>query len=332
MCWRGVCAGMTLAEVKSRLEFLGYDVDTRWLARLLGRFMPGIGGVYDFEAHSEWISARRGAECSVDVPKRESCASLTLGFVRFPSGRLRLYSFDGTETVPSVRYAADVIDGLRAAYGDPDREGWKRAPRWTLSNDRWTMWEGAWSGEQSGEWLKVGLHVNDELAVENDRLLPPALSRSLKIDSIDHSFNSLPTGFEAESAWIAEDADWIEDPQTKCRVWNPFPRDTDTIRWEGDCNRGYATGEGSVHWYEHGQEYEVDSGEFRNGKLNGHGVVTMRLTGVRFEGEFLDHLPHGEGVLEKDGRSYSGEWVKGCLSVDGHSIAFFTHRDLCEHY
>jgi hypothetical protein len=323
---------MTLPEVKSRLRSLGYDVNTRWLARLFERFLPQIGGVHDFEGYTEWISANRGVDCSQEIPERESCSSMDLGFVRFPSGRLRLYSFHVTETVASVRYASEVIDGLEVLYGEPDREGWKSAPQREWSKYRWTVWEGWWSGQHTGEWLAVDLHVNDELIVENGVLSPPELSKSLEINSIDHAFLSLPIGREAEYARIAEDAGWIEDPNTKCRVWNSFPNETDTISWDGAYKKGYVTGHGTVRWFENGDEYEVDVGEFRNGKLNGHAVITLNLDGVRFEGEFLDHLPHGQGVLEEDGNMISGNWVKGCLTVDGKSIAFFTHRDMCEDF
>ena len=332
LCWQGVCAGMTMPEVKSRLKTLGYDVDNRWLSRLIERWLPHIGGVFSHEGYLEWISASRGAKCPQDakIPSRKSCSSLKLGFVRFPSGRLRLYSFTSSEAKSSVRYASEVIAELQVLFGPPVRSGWKN---WPEARDfRWTLWKGDWSGKHTGEWLLVIVNINDVLTVKDGALSPPELAKSVVVNSIDYSFHSLPIGFEAESAWIAEKANWIKDLNTGCRVWNTFPSETDTITWNGKCVNGYASGYGVVRWSDNGIEYEIDKGEFRKGKLNGHAVIIMKSRGIRFEGKFRHNLPHGHGTLEEDGEVYSGNWVNGCFDQDGKRTAFFTHRDQCENF
>jgi hypothetical protein len=204
LCWKGVCAGMTLTEVKSQLKSLGYDVNNRWLARMFERLMPNIGGVFPFEGHTEWISAKRGADCHPYAPARKSCSSIELEFVRFPSGQPRLVSFQVAETISGERYASEMIDELIAGYGQPDREGWKRWPEGGPSKHAWILWKGHWSGENLGEWLRVDLHVDEKLNVENGKLSPPEISQSLQIDSIDFMFHSLQIGREAESAWDSE--------------------------------------------------------------------------------------------------------------------------------
>ncbi len=332
LCWQGVCAGMTMPEVKSRLKTLGYDVESRWLSRLIERLMPQFGGVSRYEGYTEWISASRGIKCPQDPTARKSCSSIELGFVRFPSNRLRLYSFRGTETISPVRYASEVISGLKMQFGPPNQAEWKNWPQGRSSNYRWTLWTGHWDTKHTAEWLLVNVIINDVLTVEDGALLPLELVKSIVVGSIDHSFHSRPIGFEAESAWNAEEADWIKDPQTGCRVWNAFPSETDTISWNGKCVNGYASGYGMVRWSDNGMEYEIDEGLFRHGKLNGHAVIIAKSSGIRFEGEFRKHLPHGQGTLEEDGEVYSGNWSNGCFDQDGKRTVFFTHRDQCENF
>jgi hypothetical protein len=126
---------------------------------------------------------------------------------------------------------------------------------------------------------------------------------------------------------------WIADSNNGCRIWNNFPQMNDNVSWEGLCKDGYADGYGIARWSigVNGFAYEIDEGEFRKGKLNGHAVVTLGSM-RRFEGEFRNNLPEGQGTLEYDGEIYSGFWSKGCFNQDGRRMAFFTKADKCDSF
>ena len=78
---------------------------------------------------------------------------------------------------------------------------------------------------------------------------------------------------------------WIADSKTGCKVWNPAPQAHETIRWSGGCEGGYASGDGTLQWFENGRPGDRYEGEYQSGKRNGHGVVTMS-NGTRIEGDW----------------------------------------------
>jgi hypothetical protein len=123
---------------------------------------------------------------------------------------------------------------------------------------------------------------------------------------------------------------WVADPSTGCRVWNPFPLPDETIQWEGSCVDGFAHGRGTLRWFESGNLMETDSGELRRGKLNGFAVLAF-TNGARFEGNFDDHQPNGQGTLRtEDGEVYSGQWSYGCFRDGNRTRAFGTSQESCE--
>src|SRR5215468_2911650 len=89
---------------------------------------------------------------------------------------------------------------------------------------------------------------------------------------------------------------WVRDPITGCRVWNPHPRENETIGWAGACLFGRAEGHGLLQWFVNGQPAERDEGEFRDGKANGWFVSTA-ADGSRYEGERRDSARHGRGTI-----------------------------------
>ena len=53
------------------------------------------------------------------------------------------------------------------------------------------------------------------------------------------------------------------------------------------------------------------SGEWKDGKENGYGIMTAP-NGHKYEGEFKDKKAHGQGNLTlPDGRKYIGDWKEG---------------------
>lgn len=137
---------------------------------------------------------------------------------------------------------------------------------------------------------------------------------------------------------------WITDQRTKCKVWIPDPKINRTaVTWSGSCKNGFAEGEGTLEWFKDGNSIEVCQGKMREGKLNGHGFLTLGnfgrfegefldnqmyghlvfigdKAGGRFEGEYRDAMPNGHGVFtDASGNRSEGEWHDGAL---GNSVYF----------
>ena len=113
-------------------------------------------------------------------------------------------------------------------------------------------------------------------------------------------------------------AEWIADPRTGCKIWNPYPQPNEVVSWSGPCADGYADGQGTTVWIVDGKELSRSVGTYRAGKLHGPSLVT-HATGIRREGSWVDGVPQGwhklrtpqgesrEGQM-KDGKT-DGEWT-----------------------
>lgn len=117
---------------------------------------------------------------------------------------------------------------------------------------------------------------------------------------------------------------WLADADTVCRVWNNYPASGESIKWSGGCSNNMATGKGKLQWYLNGKPNGSSEGSFIEGKLQGTGIEIWS-NGDRYEGDFVDSLKQGFGVLTRlDGKVDSGIWragnfVRSCLP-----------RDVCE--
>jgi len=104
---------------------------------------------------------------------------------------------------------------------------------------------------------------------------------------------------------------WCVDERTGCWVWNASLRLDQTVQWSEGCSPvGRATGRGILEWRTDGKMSRYE-GEFRDGKPNGQGVTTM-ASGQRLVGEFRDGVMHGRGVFTSaSGNRFEGKWRDG---------------------
>lgn len=121
-----------------------------------------------------------------------------------------------------------------------------------------------------------------------------------------------PARSAAQPAPAAEQKpDWIADPRTGCRVWNPSPSPTESITWDGPCAAGVPSGRGRLQWFTAGAPTRWYEGGCENGKRHGQGIETF-ANGGRYEGEYQDGTFHGRGVFRwPDGGRYEGEYRNG---------------------
>jgi hypothetical protein len=113
-------------------------------------------------------------------------------------------------------------------------------------------------------------------------------------------------------AWSAVPAfggDYLTDPVTGCRVYNPHPNAGETFSWQGRCENGFAEGKGTLRWLQNGRETETDQGEWKGGHQTGKAIQVWSRG--RFEGDVRDGLPDGKGVLTMGDIRYEGDFIAG---------------------
>ena len=132
----------------------------------------------------------------------------------------------------------------------------------------------------------------------------------------------------ASPVFAQSKGDWIADQKTSCKVWDPNPSPGQSITWTGDCANGLAQGRGTLQWFFDGKPGQSDEGEFRDGKLQGHGVRAFS-SGSRYEGEFKDGVREGQGVeVYGDGSRYEGGWKDSVF--EGHGVAILANGNRFE--
>jgi hypothetical protein len=129
-------------------------------------------------------------------------------------------------------------------------------------------------------------------------------------------------------AWAQSDK-LIADPRNGCQVHDPLPQPGESITWDGACVNKLASGKGVLRWLQDGVEQERDEGSWRQGRLNGQGVIVF-ASGAYFEGNFVDDRPNGYGLyVDDDGRHYNGLWKNGCFSQGAHQAVLGTTWKAC---
>lgn len=101
-----------------------------------------------------------------------------------------------------------------------------------------------------------------------------------------------------------------------CKVFNPFPRVNETIRYEGACADGLAQGKGTTYWFTAGTLKEVSEGMYNKGKLDGLCDLRLVDSPVNYRGDCREGRPHGQGTMRyTDGNIYTGEFINGKAEV-----------------
>jgi len=143
---------------------------------------------------------------------------------------------------------------------------------------------------------------------------------------------------------------WSPTDKPNCLVWDPAPRDEQTVTWSGECESGKAHGKGLLTWnfktsgkpqtqlnkgelkngrtfgrfkytFETGDIYVGDVDE--NGDMHGRGTLTF-AEGDEYIGQWKINMFHGRGTFTlTDGTKYVGEWKEDKM----HGRGTLTYAD-----
>ena len=108
---------------------------------------------------------------------------------------------------------------------------------------------------------------------------------------------------------------WLEDPITKCTIWNSDSKGNEVISWSGSCDDNKrASGSGVLVWLENGKIVGRFKGTMSNGKAQGYGRLYFQVDDgfAHYVGDFRDSEMHGQGILEFPDKSL----VEGDFSHD----------------
>jgi hypothetical protein len=181
------------------------------------------------------------------------------------------------------------------------------------------------------------------------RTRPRRTRRTPKIERLKAACVALALAGGSAFASAAAAGDWIADPGTGCRVWNPHPQGGESIQWSGACQNGLAHGRGVAKWSKNSIPYETDEGEWREGRQVGPGTQVwpggryegdlldsepdgrgkLTLQGVRYEGSFRAGKPNGAGILTNGSEVLTGSWVDGCFRDAKRKASFMVPLSAC---
>ena len=102
-----------------------------------------------------------------------------------------------------------------------------------------------------------------------------------------------------------------------------------SMTYEGTLRRGKAEGPGRLTHREGREVVVVEDGEYRDDQLV-QGRLEVLRSGLVYEGGFQRGQPHGQGQVRVDGRTYSGEWIVGCLDTKEGWLSFTRPASECE--
>jgi len=94
-----------------------------------------------------------------------------------------------------------------------------------------------------------------------------------------------------------------------CKVYNPYPKPKESIRYEGDCENGLAHGKGKLFWFNRGKKIFEYEGDFEEGKLHGLGLSQKGDESLYF-GYWQDSQRMGLGIKQTPEGIYSLSWIQ----------------------
>jgi hypothetical protein len=110
--------------------------------------------------------------------------------------------------------------------------------------------------------------------------------------------------------------------------WREGAREREMI-YEGPLRRGKAVGRGRLAHFVDGEPVMLEAGEYENDYLVS-GRIEVPGPGLVYEGAVLRGQPHGQGRLTFRGRSFEGNWERGCLALPGGAhVAFGRPAESC---
>ena len=241
---------MTLPQAEAQLQAVGFTLHDDWRQRLFERWAPRLGGAFAFEEYAEFFEADRGTKCDRAY---HPCTGVSVGFVRYPSGRLRVYTIYVTELTTGEAFVSAAINQFEEKLGSPDSAQWgvESKPGTTSA----AAWEANWrprDPQDAADYLNIRVYTVEAVQLEGTRLAVPDSIRTLHVDEVDFAVFSFRVAYGVMTAWAHERAGWIADPRTGCRVWNETGRDTDSIHWEGPCLATDALRRGRNEIHRHG--------------------------------------------------------------------------------
>ena len=133
---------------------------------------------------------------------------------------------------------------------------------------------------------------------------------------------------------VFAEGEWSPTNRPNCLVWDPAPRDEQTVTWSGECKSGKVHGKGLLTWNfkTNGKpQTQLNEGKFKNGRFFGrfkytfengdiyigdvdeengdmHGRGTYNYSnGDKYVGEYKNALFHGRGTFTySNGDKYVG--------------------------
>jgi hypothetical protein len=120
---------------------------------------------------------------------------------------------------------------------------------------------------------------------------------------------------------LAQPGQYIKDSRANCKIWVDEYFPTDSLKWEGDCKNGYASGKGLLQWYRDHQLIVTYKGQMKEGKLNGKGKLDI-IGYASLEGTFVEGALHGKGAAwYHNGGKTIGNFVNGdFLNLDDNYL------------
>lgn len=134
----------------------------------------------------------------------------------------------------------------------------------------------------------------------------------LIISSLFASSSALACAKDEEST--VKQADFLP-AQNGCLVYRPSGVTENKVTWSGQCQNGYAQGQGITQWYQDNQPSYHISGNFIQGKLQGKGKAFWDMENAcqnkSYEGTFKDSNFLGTGIVTfTDGNRFEGEMTE----------------------